>query len=105
MPSSEWNEKLDQFRLSYFPELQVESEKTKLIDGVAGSYYGVSNVGSAIHRCKYEKGGDFPDFLITLLLKAYYSKFPKEKFDLVLYVPPTVSGDLVRHLAERVSML
>lgn len=102
-PSSEWNEKLDQFRFSYFPELQVESEKTKLINGVAGSYYGVSNVGSAIHRCKYDKGGDFPDFLITLVLKAYYSKFPKEKFDLVLYVPPTVSGDLVRHLAERVS--
>ncbi len=102
-PSPEWNKKLDQFRLSYFPELPIESEKTNLINGVAGSYYGVSNVGSAIHRCKYGKGGDFPDFLITLMLKAYYSKFSKEKFDLVLYVPPTVSGDLVRHLAERVS--
>lgn len=99
----EWIERLNQFRLSYFPELQVESEKTKLIDGVAGSYYGVSNVGAAIHRCKYENGGDFPDFLITLILKAYYSKFRKEKFDLILYVPPTVSGDLVRHLAEKVS--
>jgi len=99
----EWIEKLNQFRLSYFPELQVETEKTKLIDGVAGSYYGVSNVGAAIHRCKYENGGDFPDFLITLMLKAYYSKFRNEKFDLILYVPPTVSGDLVRHLAERIS--
>jgi len=101
--SPEWIEKLNQFRLSYFPELQVKSEKTNLIDGVAGSYYGVSNVGAAIHRCKYENGGDFPDFLITLMLKAYYSKFRNEKFDLILYVPPTVSGDLVRHLAEKVS--
>jgi len=37
------------------------------------------------------------------MLKAYYSKFRNEKFDLILYVPPTVSGDLVRHLAERIS--
>lgn len=101
--SPEWIGKLNEFRLTYFPELQVESEKTNLINGVAGSYYGVSNVGAAVHRCKYENGGDFPDFLISLILKAFYSKFRKEKFDLILYVPPTVSGDLVRHLAERVS--
>jgi ATP-dependent DNA helicase RecQ len=70
------------------------------VDGVAASYYGASNVGAAIHRCKYENGGDFPDFLVGLTLKAFRKRFGQEKFDLVIYVPPTRSGELVRNFAE-----
>ena len=101
----EWSEKLASYRENYFPELQVESARTKLVNGVAASYYGVSNVGAAIHRCKYEAGGDFPDFLIRLTLKAFRKKFGQEKFDLVLYVPPTKSGDLVRNYASTIARI
>jgi ATP-dependent DNA helicase RecQ len=88
----EWTEKLQNFREDYFPELEVESKGSNIVNGVAASYYGVSNVGAALHRSKYEQGGDFPDFLLKLVLKAYRKKFGQEKFDLVLYVPPDFIG-------------
>lgn len=99
----EWAEKLQNFRENYFPELEVESKDSNIVNGVAASYYGFSNVGSALHRSKYEQGGDFPDFLLKLVLKAFRKKFGQEKFDLVLYVPPTKSGDLVKNFAVKVA--
>lgn len=101
----EWSQKLSEFRESYFPELEVESKYSNIVNGVAASYYGVTNVGSAIHRSKYENGGDFPDFLISLMLKAYRKRFGSEKFDMILYIPPTISGTLVQHLAEKISSI
>lgn len=101
----EWFEKLTAYRENYFPELQVESFRTMLVNGVAASYYGVSNVGAAIHRSKYEGGGDFPEFLLRLTLKAFRKKFGQERFDLVLYVPPTKSGDLVRNFALTIARI
>lgn len=101
----EWTEKLQNFREDYFPELELESKASNIVNGVAASYYGVSNVGAALHRSKYEKGGDFPDFLLRLLLKAYREKFGQEKFDLILYVPPTSSGDLVKNFAVKISQV
>jgi len=101
----EWTEKLQNFREDYFPELVVESKGSNIVNGVASSYYGVSNVGSALHRSKYEQGGDFPDFLLKLVLKAFRKKFGQEKFDLVIYVPPTSSGDLVKNFAVKVSQV
>lgn len=103
--TEEWKEKLQNFRETYFPELEVESRYSNLINGIAASYYGVSNVGAAIHRSKYEQGGDFPDFLIKLTLKAFRKKFGQEKFDLVLYVPSTKSGDLVKNFATTVAKI
>lgn len=103
--NEEWNQKLQAFREDYFPVIKVESKGTNLINGVAASYYGVSNVGEAIHRSKYENGGDFPDFLLRLTLKAYRKKFGQEIFDLILYVPPTSSGDLVKNFAIKVSQV
>ncbi len=99
----EWTEKLNSFRENYFPELEVESKFSRLVNGVAASYFGVSNVGAALHRSKYEDGGDFPDFLLKMVLKAFYKKFGNEKFDLILYVPPTSSGDLVKNFAVKIS--
>ena len=101
----EWTEKLQNFREDYFPELEVESKGSNIVNGVAASYYDVSNVGAALHRSKYEKGGDFPDFLLNLVLKAYRKKFGQEKFDLILYVPPTSSGDLVKNFAVKISQV
>ena len=98
-------EKLQDFRESYFPELIVESKYSNIVNGIASSYYGVSSVGAALHRSKYENGGDFPDFLLKLTLKAFRKKYGQEKFDFIVYVPPTESGDLVKNFAEKLSQV
>ena len=72
-----------------------------MVNGCAASYYGVSNVGTAIHRSKYENGGDFPDFLLRKTLSMFGKKFGAVKFDLVLYLPPTKSGNLVKNFAMK----
>lgn len=77
------------------------SKKSHLVNGIAASYYGVSNVGNAIHRSKYENSGDFPDFLLKLALKAFRKTFGNQQFDLIVYVPPTHSGDLVKNFAVK----
>ena len=92
---------LQQFRETFFPRLEVETAKSNLKNGYAASYYGVSAVGGALHRCKYENGGDFPDFLLRLTLKAFYRHFKVRDFDMVLFVPPTHSGNLVRNFAVK----
>lgn len=74
---------------------------SRLVDGYAASYYGVSNVGAAIHRSKYENGGDFPDFLLKKTLSVVGKKFRDIHFDMVLYLPPTKSGDLVKNFATK----
>lgn len=74
---------------------------SRLVDGYAASYYGVSNVGAAIHRSKYENGGDFPDFLLKKTLSVFGKKFRGIHFDLVLYLPPTNSGDLVKNFVTK----
>ncbi len=98
-------QKLQDFRESYFPELIVESKYSNIVNGIASSYYGVSSVGAALHRSKYENGGDFPDFLLKLTLKAFRKKYGQEKFDFIVYVPPTESGDLVKNFAEKLSQV
>lgn len=95
--------KLEKFRETYFPELSVESNTSNIVNGIAASYYGVSTVGAALHRSKYENGGDFPDFLLKLTLKAFRKRYGQEPFDLIVYVPPTESGDLVKNFAEKLS--
>ena len=101
--NAEWEEKLKAFRESYFPILEVESKSTNLVNGVAASYYGMSNVGEALNRSKYKNVGDFPDWLLKLTLKAFYNSFKGEKFDVVLYVPPTNSKDLVKNFAQKIA--
>ncbi|MFC2100969.1 RecQ family ATP-dependent DNA helicase [Bacteroidota bacterium] len=103
--TDEWEQRLQAYREDYFPELKVESKRSNLFNGVAASYYGVTNVGTAIHRSKYENGGDYPDFLLRLTLKAFRKKFGKEQFDMILYVPPTKSGDLVKSFAEKIAQV
>ncbi|MCK5839511.1 MAG: RecQ family ATP-dependent DNA helicase [Bacteroidales bacterium] len=102
-PKKETISKLVEFRENYFPVLSVESNSSNIKNGIASSYYGFSNVGTALHRCKYENGGDFPDFLLKLTLKAFRKTFGNLQMDLILYVPPTSSGELVKTFAEKVS--
>lgn len=74
---------------------------SRLTNGYAASYYGVSNIGAALHRSKYENGGDFPDFLLKKTLSVFGKKFRGVSFDLVMYLPPTKSGDLVKNFASK----
>ncbi len=90
-------------RNQFLPLIERHLKKPKMINGVAASYYGVSTVGAALHRCKYKNGGNFPDFLLKLTLKAFRKKYGQEPFDYILYVPPTESGDLVKNFAEKLS--
>jgi len=80
-------------------EKALKERESKLTDGVAFSYYGTSQVGQIIHRCKYENGGDFPEFIIQGMCKAFYSYYKNQTFDIIMYAPPTESGDLVKNLS------
>jgi len=104
-PKEFTKQKLVEFRETYFPELKVETRNSNIVNGIASSYYGVSSVGAALHRCKYENGGDFPDFLLKLTLKAFRRRYGQEPFDYIVYVPPTESGDLVKNFAEKLSSI
>ncbi len=96
-------QQLQEFRETFFPILEVETQRSNIVNGVAASYYGVSNVGAALRHSKYEGGGDFPDWLLRLTLKAFRKHYGNTKFDMILYVPPTESGDLVKNFAEKIS--
>ena len=102
-PKHETVSLLSNFRETYFPILKVENRGSNIVNGIAASYYGVSNVGAALHRSKYQNGGDFPDFLLKLTLKAFRKQYGQEPFDLIVYVPPTESGDLVKNFAGKLS--
>ncbi len=99
----EWQKKLMDFREGYFPELEVQAKGSNLMNGVASSFYGFSRSGDIIHKCKYETKEDFPDFLLKQTIKAFQKKFSSEKIDLIVHVPPTVSGELLKNFAVRVS--
>ncbi|WP_294966078.1 RecQ family ATP-dependent DNA helicase [Sulfurimonas sp.] len=97
-------EKIKQFQDNFFPILEVETTKTNLINGIASSYYGFSNVGTIINKCKYKDGGNFPNILLKQTLRAFGKTFKDQKFDLVLFVPPTKSGKLVENFANKLAM-
>ncbi|MCL1827296.1 MAG: RecQ family ATP-dependent DNA helicase, partial [Candidatus Cloacimonetes bacterium] len=103
MTTPEMAQKLTEFQENCSPALEVEKRGTNLKNGVAAALYSVSFVGNTIHRCKYETHEEFPDYLLRLTLKAYYKHFNEAPFDLLLYVPSTVSGYLVRDFAEKIS--
>jgi len=103
IPKEETKERLRLFKETYFPILDVGNHNSNLVNGIAGSYYGFSNTGEIIHRCKYENGGDFPNHLLSKVLRAFKSKFKTKDFDLILFVPPTCSGDLVKNFAIKIS--
>ena len=101
--SEEQLEVIDRFRENYFPVLKLKRRTSILVDGVAASFYGVTNVGKMIHHSKYENGGDFPDHLLRLTLRAFRKHYQAEQFEMVLYVPSTDSGDLVKNFAEKIA--
>lgn len=100
---NELKQKLQEFRETSFPILEVETQRSKIINGTAASYYGISNIGAALKHSKYGGGGDFPEWLMPLTLKAFRKHYGNRKFDLMVYAPPTESGDLVKNFAVKIS--
>lgn len=88
-----------------YQEIEIIKEHlgkaSRLVNGYAASYYGVSNIGAALHRSKYENGGEFPDFLLKKTLSVFGKKLRGIHFDLIMYLPPTKSGDLVKNFAQK----
>jgi len=103
--TEQYAEQIQEFRETNFPLLEVSTVRNILVDGVAASYYGVTNVGEAINRSKYHGGGDFPYFLLSLTLKAFRKRYGQEEFDVVFFVPPTESGDLVKNFATTLASI
>jgi ATP-dependent DNA helicase RecQ len=101
--TKDWMARLAIFKKEYFPIIKFGSRSGNLIEGVAGSYYALSEVGDKIHRCKYEGAGDFPDELLQITIEAYKHHFKERRFDLMLYVPSTISGSLVKVFAKKLS--
>lgn len=99
----EWEQKLQDFREGYFPVLEVQSKGSNLQNGFASSFYGFSNTGDVIHKCKYESREDFPEFFLQQMVRTFKMKLGSEKFDLMVYVPPAVSGDLVKNFTVKLS--
>ncbi len=91
-------EKLNYFNSNHFVEQYIGSDKIRV---VASSYYGTSNIGEIIHRCKYETKEDFPETCVNRVVSAYKKYY--EKHDLVLFVPPSISGNLVENFAKKVA--
>ncbi len=101
--NSAWDEKIMDFREHYFPTLDLESKESKLTDGVAASYYKVSDIGKILQRCKVDQSPEYPHYLLSLALKAYRRKFRQEIFDLVVYIPSSVSGNQVKNFAIKLA--
>jgi len=101
----DWQDKVRHFHENNFPVLETAVKNTALKDGFAASYFGVSEVGKSIHRSKYENGGDFPDTLVKIFMKMYEARLRELHIGLIIPVPPTVSGNLVRNFAEKISNL
>ena len=95
--------KIKQFQDNFFPILEVETTRTNFINGIASSYYSFANVGTIIYKCKYEKGGDYPTILLKQTLRAFGRTFKDQKFDLILFIPPTKSGKLVENFANKIA--
>lgn len=97
--TSEWRTKIKDFWENNPPVLEVAGG-SNLQNGIAAAYYGNSNVGAAIHKCKYEKGGDFPYFLLQMTINAFNKCLKGANYDLLVFVPPTESGRLVENFAS-----
>lgn len=91
---------VEDFFDNLFPE--IETESWIMTTWYASSFYWTSDVGAMIHESKYNSWWDFPSILVQKVINAY-RKFGKISPDIVLFVPPTESWDLVKNFAEKVA--
>lgn len=96
---------LKTFKNERFSEL-VPKKTSSLDIGYALDNYiqEAGEIGQILHHCKYENGGDFPDELVARMARMVQKKLSAQHFDMLLYVPPTISGDLVKNFAEKLTV-
>lgn len=96
---------LKTFKNERFPEL-VPKKTSSLDIGYALDNYiqEKGEVGQILHHCKYENGGDFPDEIVARMVRMVRKKLSTLNFDMLLYVPPTISGNLVKNFAEKLAV-
>jgi len=97
---------LRNFKQDYFPEI-AKKKTSKLEPGFALANYSLEDgeVGQIIHNCKYESAGNFPDDIVRRMVRMIQKKMMDNKIDMLLYVPPTESGDLVKNLTVKIGGL
>lgn len=104
--SEETRLQLRNFKQDYFPEI-AKKKTSKLEPGFALANYSLEDgeIGQMVHNCKYEGAGDFPDDIVRRMARMIQKKMMDNKIDMLLYVPPTESGDLVKNFAIKVGEL
>lgn len=101
--SPEWDSKLQVFKELTLPELECEDKNSNIVFGVAAFNLHNSKLSEPFRHCKYEAAGDFPDEMIEAFIKAYYSKLSHDSYDIILHIPSTASGTLVKNFAIRIA--
>lgn len=96
-------DKVDFELLKAFFEDYFLYEKTPNCTIISSGYYKIEEIGELIKNSKYRNKGYFHDILLNRVVRAYYRYCRNESFDYILFVPPTISGDLVENFAQRIS--
>ena len=87
------------------PEVQkafarkIEQFPSNMVNGYATSFYEDTEVGGILHKCKYLNGGDTPKSLSGLMVEILRKKLNID-YDVIMYAPPSVSGNLVKNLSK-----
>lgn len=89
---------LKNFFAEYF--IYEETPNCKI---VSSGYYKIAEIGKLVKDSKYRNKGYFAESLLDRVIKAYEKYYSNYKFDNILFVPPSISGDLVENFAERIS--
>ncbi len=67
------------------------------------SYHGTTRIGRLIRGSKYEGAGPFASWLVVRAIEVIRTRYPIEKIDAIVSVPPTISGTLVEDFARQVA--
>jgi len=95
---------LDEDFLPYIEKFHVENDAIHEA-GWSLSYHGWSNVGKLVRASKYENAGPFALSLAKRAVELVKTRYPLNKIDGIVSVPPTKSGLLVETFARRVATL
>lgn len=84
----------------------LTSYKNTVQDGYSLDAYetptGMTEVGTIIQSCKYYTYSDFPQRLIDIT-KENVDRYIDVKFDYIMFIPPTISGDKLKNFVESLS--
>lgn len=96
--NAETTDNLTRFLSDYYLEetISLGSKKSTII---AMATYGNMEIGKILQQCKYEKHCPLPQELVETAATMMKKHFPSA--EMLVYVPPTKSGELVADFARR----